>query len=223
MPSTEFQELSQAIVDLKSGLMNFAARADGDYTPEELLKCRAFIAFAHAEVETYLEKVALRILEESYTRWNSNSVYDRVIATLLTFCRNGGVAIPDDPKNPNKKCVKEIVEEAFKTQRRAINENNGIKRKNLSTMLSPLGVLPEDLEEVFLIQLDNTGTLRGIMVHKASRVSLRNIHDPFTDEQQDIDNLLSEIGRFDAKLEALRLLSVPAAPPEPAVVSALSA
>jgi hypothetical protein len=28
-------------------------------------------------------------------------------------------------------------------------------------MLSPLGVLPDDLEEVFLIQLDNTGKLRG--------------------------------------------------------------
>ena len=114
MPSTEFQELSQAIADLKSGLMNFAARADGAYTPEELLKCRAFIAFSHAEVETYLEKVASRILDESYNRWNANAVYDRVIATLLTFCRHGEVAIPDDPKNPNKKCVKEIVEKAFK-------------------------------------------------------------------------------------------------------------
>jgi len=87
-------------------------------------------------------------------------------------------------------------------------------------MLSPLGVLPDDLEEVFLIQLDNTGKLRGQMVHKASRVSLRNIRDPFMGEQQDIDNLLSEIGRFDAKLEALGLLSVPAVLPNAAVVSA---
>jgi hypothetical protein len=44
-----------------------------------------------------------------------------------------------------------------------------------------------------------------------------------TGEQQDIDNLLSEVGRFDAKLEALGLLSVPTASPDPAAVSALGA
>lgn len=213
MASREFQSLIQAVEKLKSGLMNFSAREDGSYTSEELLKCRAFIAFSHAEVEHYLEKVATRILEESAKRWSAKGVYDRVIVTLLAFRRQSEVVIPEDPKSPSKKAnISEIISEAFKTQKKVISENNGIKRKNVSLLLCPLGVLPEDLEEVLLIQLDNTGHLRGEMVHKTSQVSLPNIRDPFSGEQQDIDNLIAEVRKFDERLEALGLLSIATVP-----------
>ena len=56
--------------------------------------------------------------------------------------------------------------------------------------------------------LTNIGSRRGDFVHKQSKVSLPKIRDPFSDEKKDIDDLIAELGRFDAKLESLDLLSV---------------
>ena len=212
MASAEFRNISQEISKLKSGLMNFHAREDGAYTDEELLKCRAFIAFSHAEVETYLEKIASRILEESYNQWKTRAVYGLVIATLLIFRSQREVAIPDNPMPPTKNAVPDVISDAFKMQRKAIAANNGIKRNNLSTMLLPLGILPDDLDELMLTQLDEMGKRRGEMVHKPNKVSLQNIRDPFTGEQHDIDQLIAAIGTLDDKLEALGRLSVQSAP-----------
>jgi hypothetical protein len=189
--------------------MNFSARDDGAYTTEELLKCQAFIVFSHAEVETYLENLARRILNEAKTRWISHDTYDRVIVSLLAFRRQEGLSVPQSPKvAPANGTTKEIIEDAFKAQSKTIDENNGMKRSNLSSILCPLGILPDDIEEVLLLQLDKTGRRRGDMVHKANKVAIRNIRDPFSDEQRDIENLINEIEKFDSKLEALGFLLI---------------
>jgi hypothetical protein len=60
-----------------------------------------------------------------------------------------------------------------------------------------------------LIQMDQTGKKRGEIVHKSSKISLRTIRDPFSDEMKDIDDLVNEIAVFDAKLESLGLLTIP--------------
>lgn len=44
---------------------------------------------------------------------------------------------------------------------------------------------------------------------------MQTIRDPFSGEMKDIDNLIAEIGGFDAELESMGLLSVPTAPARP--------
>jgi DNA-directed RNA polymerase specialized sigma54-like protein len=78
----------------------------------------------------------------------------------------------------------------------------------VSRRLIPIGVFPEDFSETLLIQLDQTGALRGDIVHKSTKVSLRTIRDPFSDEMKDIDDLVVEMQLFDNKVEQLGLLSV---------------
>lgn len=218
MPTMEFTELDAAVVDLKSGLMNYGQRVDGAYTPEERMKCQAFIVFSHAEIENYLEKIARRIMREAQSRWDRSALPDRVIASLLTFRRTELAAPPDDIRNPPKKqSIKEIIKEAIKLQGEAIDDNNGIKPSNLSKLLAPLGVSDQEVEEALLIQLKNMGSRRGDFVHKQSKVSLPKLRDPFADELSDISNLLSELGLFDTKLETAGLLSAPTAPAAVAV------
>lgn len=198
------------VAKLRAGLMSFAQRSDGAYTDEELLKCQALIVFSHAEVQVYLESVSRRILSEAQSLWNASATFNRVVGSLAAFRHPEQVSIPQDPKNPHRNGdIKKIIARAIETQNKVIGDNNGIKRANIAELLCPLGIMPDDLDEPFLIQLDQTGKRRGDMVHKSSRVSLRNIRDPFTVEQKDIDDLVTEIGRFDRKLEALGLLSVP--------------
>jgi hypothetical protein len=189
--------------------------------------CQSFVVFSHAEIQVYWEAVARRILTEADHGWRNNQEFGRVVATLVAFRRPEKVSIPRDTANPHNGGKFEwILSEAIKTQNNIIQKNNGIKRSNITEMLLPLGVFLSDLVEALLIQLDQTGERRGKMVHKSSRVSLQTIRDPFSDEMKDIDDLNTEIGVFDAKLEAMGLLSVPpvpAAPPAVAVSPAVGA
>lgn len=213
MPSSEYQKLVQAISDLRADLMGFPPNPTGVYSNSELLMCQSFVVFSHAEVQVYWESVARRILAEAENKWENTKEVGRVVATLLAYRRPEKVYIPRDTANArNHGKFDWLLGEAIKNQKEVIDDNSGIKRSNITEMFLPLGVFLSDLVEALLIQLDQTGAKRGNMVHKSSRVSLRTIRDPFSDEMKDIDDLITEIGLFDAKLEALSLLSVPAAP-----------
>lgn len=219
MASVEYQTLTQSVADLKADLMDFAPSPTEPHSNANLLKCQAFVVFCHAEIQVYWEAVAKRILREAEARWNSSQDVGRVVGTLVAFRRPDKVFVPrDNRKAPNGGKFEWIVGEAVKAQTEVINENNGIKRSNVAELLLPLGVFLPELTETMLIQLDQTGTKRGNMVHKSSKVSLRTIRDPHADEMKDIDDLISEMGIFDDRLEALGLLSVP--PPPPATLPA---
>jgi len=207
MSSSEFQRLSTDVDRLKTNLMNFAPRLDGAYTDEELLKCQAFIVFSHAEIETYLESIARKISAQAESNWKSAQTYNRVIVSLLAFHGHETLRPPQDPMYaPKQGTLAQLIEDAFKSHEDSIGDNNGIRRFNLSAILCPLGVLPSDLDEVLLIQLDKTGKHRGDIVHKANKVSIHNVRDPFADEQTDIENLLKELERLDLRLQTIGLL-----------------
>lgn len=208
--SAEYQALVGSISDLKAGLLDFPRSPTEPYTYGDLLKCQAFVVFAHAEMQVYWEAIARRILSEAEARWRGAGVVDRVLATLVAFRRQDPSSVPTDPARPHTNGdFAAIVRSSILAHSKVIGENNGIKRANIANLLVPLGVFSEDFDEPLLIQLDQTGTLRGTIVHKSAKVSLRTIRDPFLDEMRDIDNLVDEIQVFDAKVEQLGLLSIP--------------
>lgn len=213
MPSIEYQALVRAVTELEQELIDFPPSAVDPYPKAHLLRCQAFVVFSHAEMQVYWEAVAKRIVAEAEARWKSSTSADRVIATLVAFRRPERAIVPNDPYDPpTGGNFSSIVEEAIRAQRQVIEKNNGIKRKNLSELLIPLGVLPLDFAETLLIQLDQTGKRRGNIVHKSGNVSLKTIRDPFAEELKDIKDLISAIGEFDAKLEQLGLLTASPVP-----------
>ncbi|MGY6551249.1 MAG: HEPN domain-containing protein [Erythrobacter sp.] len=209
--SPEFKGLKEGIDELVEGLMSFDQRDDGDYTKEELLKCKAFIVFCHAEFEIYFEKIARRILKEAKARWDTRLIPDRVIATLLAYRQKELPPIPDDPAQPlGRSNLSAIVDAAVLNQTAAIDDNNGIKASNLAKLFCPLGLMEADIESALLIQLNSTGAARGDFVHKPSKVSIRRIRDPIADELAEIKLLLAEIAKFDAHIETIALIGVDA-------------
>lgn len=222
MASLELETLKQSVADLKASLMDFDPSPIEPHSNANLLKCQAFVVFSHAEMQVYWESVARRILREAEARWNANQEVGRVVGTLVAFRRSEKVHVPNDVQLAREGGKFDwIVSQAVSAQTTAIEKNNGIKRSNISELLLPLGVFIPDLSETMLIQLDQTGSKRGDMVHKSSRVSLRNIRDPHADEMNDIYELIAEISAFDDKLEALGLLSVPAERLAPLPVAAV--
>ena len=206
MPSQEFESLRSNISLLKQSFLKFDKRPDGDYTQDDRMNCRAFIAFSHAEFEHYLESISLRILNAAIEQWQKKSELGRVAVAILAFRRRENTSIPDNPKDAGKKnTLASILMEAFATQKGVISGNHGIKPKNFSEIYTPLGITENDIEETLLIQLSNTGSHRGDLVHKSATISLPLIRDPFSDEEKEVD-LLVELERFDARLDDLKLI-----------------
>ena len=218
--SPEFITLQLNIATLRVNFLAFAARPDGEYTDAERLNCRAFIAFSHAEVEHYLESRSLRLLDDAVRCWQERQEASITALAVLAFRRRNSIAIPDDPRSPGRQnTLATILMEAFVSQKNVINRNHGIKPKNFAEIFIPLGVTDADVEETLIIQLGNSGTHRGTMVHSSSDVSLPMIRDPFVDEEKDINFLVSELLKFDAKLEMTGLIHN-AAPNDPEVPAA---
>ncbi|MGO1120941.1 hypothetical protein ACTL6U_19730 [Rhodovibrionaceae bacterium A322] len=204
MPSREFNTLKKNTRLLRAEFLSFTKRADGHYTRGELLKCRAFITFAHAEIEHYLEMRALRILDRAEAKWDRYQTATRVVAGLLAFSITKPITIAGDPREQSgDKKLSSLVKQAFSTQRGVIKANNGLKPENLSRIFIPLGFKPEDIGETLVIQLKNLGTARGGLVHSNTQVSLPKIRDPFDDEYRDIEYLISELKNFDEIVRSL--------------------
>lgn len=205
MATREFRNLEKNIELLKSQFLNYQKRVDGKYTREELLSCRAFVAFAHAEFESYLESVAERILKRAKNRWENSGAVGAVIGGLVAFRNDHKSAIPQDISKPgDKQTFKYSVGYSIASHEKAIQTNNGIKPENFASLFAPLGVNSNHVSEALSIQLRNFGKRRGGLVHSGAQVSLPKIRDPFDDEYADVVFLLQEVSTFDQKVHELR-------------------
>lgn len=203
MKSKEFFELETAIFELKTHFLSFPARPDGDYLPEELLSCRAYIAFVHAEIEFYLEEVALRRLRQAVEKWKNRAEAGRVIAAVLAY-KSEKVAVSDRIKElPAAKRLDSIIHQACASHIETIKLNNGIKQINFSQIFVPIGVDPDGINEVLVSELESFGSKRGDLVHVGHEISIQSLRDPFTVEERQIKQLLTELGEFDRSLRAL--------------------
>lgn len=205
MPSREFASLRKNVEILRKQFLTFGKRTDGAYTRHELMQCRAFIAFCHAEVEIYLEEMCSRIVDNAEKHWRRSNRVTNAIAAMLAYRVGKDVALPDNPADQGRKSKFEtLVGRAISAQKGAIKGNHGIKPKNLAELFIPVGLRPEQFEESLLIQLKILGERRGDQVHLNSQVSLPNIRDPFDDELRDIEFLVAEIEPFDVLVRTLR-------------------
>lgn len=205
MPSQEFKTLRKNIGILKSVFLDFSKKADGDYSDEEMMNCRAFITFSHAEFEQYLENLSIRILDNASKKWQEDRIVSIVALGVLAFRRRKETAVPDAPDQPGKKNkLTTILMEAFDKQRNIIKGNHGISPRNFANLFTPLGITENDVDGALLIQLGNTSSHRGSLVHRTTNKSLQMIKDPFTVEEQEINYLVSELEKFDNTIRDLK-------------------
>ena len=207
MPSLEFETLHENIDDLKSVFLDFPKKTDGDYTNKEMMNCRAFITFSHAEFEQYLENLSIRILDNAIKKWQENNIVSVVALGILAFRRRKDTAISNDPDQPGKRNkLTTILMEAFNNQKDIIKGNHGISPKNFANLFTPLGITENEVDGALIIQLGNTSSHRGSLVHRTTNKSLQMIKDPFTVEEQEINYLVSELKNFDKRIRDLKFV-----------------
>ena len=205
MPTTEYNRLRTNIKKITKGFLSFDKRSDGNYSWQELMLCRAFISFCHAEFEHYLEESCLRVIAKAEKHWCRHGKPTTAIAALLAYRMPGPGTMPDKPSEQSSgNRLATLINNVITSQRSAVRRNHGIKPTNISQLFIPLGIKPNQVPNTLEIQLENFGKNRGDQVHQSSSVSLPNIRDPFDDELKEVNYLLDELLRLDSVICQLR-------------------
>jgi hypothetical protein len=84
---------------------------------------------------------------------------------------------------------------------RVKRENHGVKERNVLAMLMPIGFDVSQLDELFLVSLNQFGEARGQAAHTSRRTV--TVHSDPKDEYDKVIRLLSDTERVDAELDRI--------------------
>jgi hypothetical protein len=197
MTTIEYRRLERDLGRLRAQFLDFSPRFVGDYRDYELLNCRAFVTFSHAEFEHYLEEIARKMVIRARKRWSNRRSMGRVLSSLLTFKKSELVVAEKIKEQQPKYRLESAINQVLAEHTSLISNNNGIRQKNFSQLFTPIGIDPDEVDDILVSLLDDFGKRRGGLVHAGNSVSLSRIRDPFTEESRDVANLLTELRKFD--------------------------
>lgn len=202
--SKQFRELERSLNKIEKNLLP-KIRTDGSYTEREKLLVRSYRLLAHAEFEYYFEKIAESIIIQAHVAWVSNRKASNVLTSLASFSQTK-TEIPKNAfssnGNPNRGAsFEERLIFARRQYIKKLNENNGIREKDLLKILLPLGLSIYDVDNTWLNSIDSFGSKRGAVAHCSIKVQY--IIDPAT-ERNEIRDILEGIRELDQKICCLK-------------------
>jgi len=212
MPNTQrYRQLKSELRRLRSNFLPRTFDPTGVYSDRKLDRARAFRILAHAEIEFFIEKIALDVVEREYQNWLHAKKPSYVLICLMASCKVGWQDTEteelelhriDPPKiKRDDDSINEIIERAVQQYRDIVEENNGIKTQNLKRLLMPLGIALSDLDQTWLNNMNSFGGRRGFIAH-TSRLGITNPPDPKT-ERDAVDMLIDGLNDLDNQINNL--------------------
>lgn len=221
MQSERFNQLSAQLGVLAGHLLppEFAETGQyGDLQDRVDTAALAYRVLCHAEIESFFEERVLEAIARAREAWNSLRHVSRVTLCVLAFSGREMKAPPDSLESPSgnaktwsalldieQKLIPAMSDFHLKVRR----ENHGIKEKNLLSLLLPIGIDHKHLDPVFMTEINQYGSLRGLAAHSSTRSAVRQAIDPAVESRR-IESLLPGIAAIDNLIEAL-LAEIPAA------------
>lgn len=148
-----YEQLDHRIKTIQKNL-DFKQSPSG-ITPQQTDKLRAIIVLSHAEIESYIEDLALMKIDKAETKWKKEKIADYSLAAL--FINNDKI---DSRESSFTKSLQLISE-----YRKIIQDNHGIKEHNIRNMFGKIGYKIEDFDSGFIANLESFGSERGAIAH----------------------------------------------------------
>jgi len=158
---------------------------DDDITPQQEDLVRAFRLLCHAEIENYIEELAITLLNEGMAYWNEHKLANYNIASLF---------INSDKIDKNFDVVQKSCQ-LFADFRKVIKNNHGIKEENIKKLFFPLGYLIDDFDTTFINNLSSFGVSRGLTAHTSAGSQIQQALN-FRDEKSKVQNIVAELVQF---------------------------
>jgi hypothetical protein len=144
---------------------------------------RGYLVLCHAEIESYLEDWAKEIARATEIVWSSSRTVTEPLAFLLAT-NSERLDVPNSLAGANTKDSPQRLAEAtvklFQKFYKQVNDNNGIKERNVLALFCPLGIPATALGTTLLPNLDSLGRIRGTYAHRSAK-AVPNVLDPQTE------------------------------------------
>ena len=190
------------ITDLKNNIIKIESsflppqNPMGTYNEQEALSINAYISLVHSEIENYLESEVLQVCDLSVNQYNSTGTINKVILGLLCFTGLPSIETPDlkncqkieDYKIDNRvKKARDLFYNKVKTR------NNGIKEKDILSLLLPIGYSLDSLDDLFLAEMNDFGKQRGEIAHTSNiNIVTNNQIDPYSTKTR-INEIIAQL------------------------------
>lgn len=188
--SVLYKKLKQRISILKKQFLKFQP-SDSSENQDKL---RAFKLLVHAEIESYIENAVLEVWSKCDTEWKTNKKVITPLKFLIMFSTSRFEA--NDQQLTKNTRIDQILT-SFKT---SINNNNGIKKKNILQLVVPLGIDYSSIDPTWLSTIDSYGSSRGDVAHNSFSVQKQLDKK---DELNNLDFVLKGIKKMDIKLQKI--------------------
>lgn len=210
--SLRYKDLRKELSLLRKHLLPRKFSRTGSYTQGVYTKTLAYRVLAHAEIEAYLEDRVTELYRTAISAFQTNGTVSKVLASMLAFSGLTFEAPPDTisasqptqaAKWDEKIKLSKKLSKAGNAFSYAISSNNGIKEKNILSLLLPVGVESDEIDSLWLSTINSFGTERGLVAH-SSQASYRTIQlpDPAS-ELSRVNDLLRGLKDIDVILNRL--------------------
>lgn len=206
--STRFKELQQRLRQLREHMLPGKFSPIGNYSERQLDRTRGYRLLVHAEIEAFIEDITFEAAKKGVSQWtNTKKVSDTLFCLVVHY--HHGFAIEGSEEEPAfsaetrpkvKNAIKDVVEIAMRQYRTIHDKNHGIKEVDLCRLVLPVGVRKDELDQLWLTNLDEFGKRRGDVAHKA--IKAQQQIDPKSELQvvEDLVKGLRELDELIAKL-----------------------
>jgi hypothetical protein len=189
--SPQCKALIQRINSLKGRFLSFD-NADS-FATENQEKLMSFRLLVHAEVEHFMEEYAKSIIDKLYNEWVNNR-------TILPALRYLFIYSPNKFEGDNIPSISDRISSCCQAFKARIENNNGIKQKNIISLFLPLGVTSSYLDNAWLATMSTFGSRRGSYAHKS--IAVQNQIDKAM-EINELKNVIDGLKKLDKKLQKL--------------------
>jgi hypothetical protein len=175
MASAAFTNLAACIGELKLAYLD-AGIAVPVPTPDHQEHARAFLVFAHAEMEFFVEE-CLRELATVTVRNGAAGTFAKASLAMLAFSGLPALAAGGNLSGakPSPRSLGLRLTDAYSSLIQTLNSNTGVREKHIAQMAIPLGLDPRSVDATWLNDLDAFCSLRGGYAHM-SRTEQRASH-----------------------------------------------
>jgi len=184
--SQRFITLEQELTNLRENFLPCQFNLTGDYSEREIALAVAYRVLAHAEIESYLEDRVLEIATNALQMWNAQKKTKLTLVSLFAF---SGLTLDKPPDSLTPRQQSQNLDDkvkfdnklgkVFNSFRTAVKDNHGIREKNILLLLLPIGIDNEDIDVIWLQEMDTFGKKRGVFAHQsASKYKTEQPPDP---------------------------------------------
>ena len=195
MPTPKrLQRLLTRLDKLEAHLLPRAFSLTGRYAPRQQDYTRAFLLLVHAELESYFEDRARKLVGLAQAQYQRKGVCTPLLSRLLVYHQ----ATKDElgPVSPL------AVGKAINYYLDHLDKNHGIKEKNLLTIFLPLGISHADLDAQLIAACNQLAQKRGQFAHASFKTHQQV--DPKTERDNIRKNILPELKNLETRLKKLR-------------------